>query len=192
MRELLDQGAACLTGGGKLQSDGSILLDDKAFLTSPMMEINTSYVYKYTYTFDKEADNGFLIGIERYDKDLTSSSNSSCVYQVSYSGTSPNLVNVRNSGFITFKNDNNGNPVKYVRMRILNSWNTGGISSKDNAVAVIKQLSLIEINTQSESLNNLCFGKSGVVNTSMVQENFERMLKVNQYNMIEPYCLIEY
>lgn len=96
--------------------------------------------YLLSWTFSNTVGNRFYIGIERFDNNYTSTSNSSCIYPVNTQNATMRLSSAQ---FVDISKDANNNPVKHIKLRILNKW-TG--SSEDTVGSVIiHKLTLIEI-----------------------------------------------
>lgn len=103
-------------------------------------EVDTDkYDYHYNIEYSSDAGNMFYIGWEKYDANKTATTNSSTVYVVSTSKTAKSHETV--SGDLSMSNLT-GNPTKYIRLRILNSW-SGSTSS--NLSATIHKLHLYAI-----------------------------------------------
>ena len=73
--------------------------------------------YYYDITYSNTAGNQFYIGVEKYDSNKVSGSNSECQYQVS---TSLAADHIRVFGTVDLSTAN-GNPAAYARLRILNA-----------------------------------------------------------------------
>lgn len=98
-----------------------------------------NYWYLMSWTYTNTANNWFLIGVERYDENYTSTSNSSCLYTIN---TSSAVTRASSSQAIDITKDSNGNPVKHIKLRVLNNWNN---TADIEGTAIIHKLTLMEI-----------------------------------------------
>lgn len=83
--------------------------------------------YYYDIIYSNTSGNKLYIGWERFDANKTSTTNSSTFYVVN---TTAATTNLRVHGETSITQDSGGRTVKYIRFRVLNSWeNTNGTSS---------------------------------------------------------------
>jgi hypothetical protein len=87
-------------------------------LGTDYIEIDSSKTFYYDFVYSSPiAGNQYYIGIEKFDANKTATSNSSCVYPVAANTV---LNDYRKVGTVNLAKDANNNPVKYIRLRILN------------------------------------------------------------------------
>lgn len=124
-----------ITGGAHLKMYAD---DGTTFI--PVNKDGVTYYYDIIYS--NSSGNQFYIGIEKFDANKTATSNDSCSYIVS---TKAKYDHNRAFGTFTLTNDANGNPVKYIRIRVLNNW-TGSVTGETcGNVAKIHFISIREI-----------------------------------------------
>jgi len=144
------------TGSGTIAySNNELILTGYVWATDDnYIEINpTGNTYYYHIVLNKNTSGSQLyVGFERYDANKTATSNNSCVYV--YSSTSAVSGETHIKGTVNLATDFAGNPTKYIKLRILNSWNS--LSSTTNE-SRFKLLSLRE----TSSINSTLFKKPG-------------------------------
>ncbi len=124
-----------ITGGAHLK----MYADDGTTYT-PVKRDGVTYYWDAIYS--NSSGNQFYIGIEKFDANKTGTSNDSCSYIVN---TKAKYDHNRAFGTFTLVNDANGNPVKYIRVRVLNNW-TGSVTGETcGNVAKIHFLSIREV-----------------------------------------------
>ena len=113
-------------------------------------KINDGYIevspgnFYYDIIYSNTSGNKLYIGWEVYDANKTSTSNNSTFYLVNTTGAAQS---VRIKGVRSITQDSGGRAVKYIRVRILNSWeNTSGTSS-------ISFISLRNVPTSTQTLS---------------------------------------
>ena len=145
-------------------NDGSCTIIDQTWAMSD--GANSGYVpispsgktYYYDITYSNTAGNQFYIGVEKYDSNKVSGSNSECQYQVV---TSSAADHIRVFGTIDLSTAN-GNPAAYAKLRILNAWN----GADSNKVAIIHEC----IFREESTLENFKVNKNGVVSANCFAE----------------------
>ena len=132
-------------------------------LNTSYIEIDPNATFYYDFLYSNlTANNQIYIGIERYDADKTATSNNSTIYIVARKDA---VENVEKNGIVNLSKDLNGNPTKYIRLRILNQW-TG--SSATDAVLEIKRLSLLQLDTNEITPS---IKKTGIIQATNFREN---------------------
>lgn len=145
-----------------------------------------THTFEYDITFESDAGNYFYIGIERYDINKATGSNSCCIYQISTSNTAKSKQRVRGTVNLNQAiSSSNTNKTAYIRLRMLNQWSG---SSGTNVTAKIYHLSLREI---TEITNKISITKTGQLKTDDIWENFNPA-SFNKLNVIESNNLYEY
>lgn len=84
------------------------------------IEIDSTATFYYDIVYSNEAGSLLYIGFEKYDEQSTPTSNNSCVYILS---SSNEAVNKHIHGTVNLSKDVLGSNTKYIKLRILNSWN---------------------------------------------------------------------
>lgn len=130
--------------------------------------IDCTHTFIYTYTYESIAGNNFYIGIERYDINKATGSNSCCIYQVN----TANVAKPKNTvtGTVNLNqaiSSSNTNKTAFVRLRILNNWSG---SSASNATAKIYLLSLREIMGNEK----ISITKTGQTQAGVFWEGYEK------------------
>lgn len=101
---------------------------DRMSCTSDYIEVEPGIFY-WDIIVSIDAGNHFYFGIERYDANKTNTSNQGTIYFIDMA-PSANVVQQRYSGKIELLTAFNGNPLKYIALRILNGWyNTPGTAT---------------------------------------------------------------
>lgn len=101
---------------------------DTMSCSSDYIEVKPGIFY-WDITVSIDAGNHFYFGIERYDANKTKDSNWGTIYFIDIT-PSTNIVQQRYSGKIELLTAFNGNPLKYIALRILNGWyNTTGTAT---------------------------------------------------------------
>lgn len=186
-----------LQGLGSIKINGSsvILEDDHLLITGYIWPAvteayipitNCANTFEYDFIYESDAGNYFYIGIERYDKDKATGSNSCCIYQVATNNVAKTKQRVR--GTVNLNqviSSSNSNKTAYIRLRILNQW-SGSLGS--NVTAKIYHLSLREI---TETTNKINIEKTGQLNTDTLWEGFDPA-SVNKLNVVESNNFYEY
>lgn len=186
-----------LQGLGSIKTNGSsvILEDDHLLITANIWpSLTESYIpitdctntFEYDFIYESDAGNYFYIGIERYDKDKATGSNSCCIYQVATNNAAKTKQRVR--GTVNLNqviSSSNSNKTAYIRLRILNQWSG---SSGSNVTAKIYHLSLREI---TETTNKINIKKTGQLNTDTLWEGFNPA-SFNKLNVAESNNFYEY
>lgn len=141
--------------------------------------IDCTHTFRYDYIYENIAGNYFYIGIERYDKDKATGSNSCCIYQVATNNTA-HTSPTRITGTVNLNqtiSSTNTNKTAFIRLRILNQWSG---SSATNATAKIYRLSLREMIGD----NKIKIYKTGILTSDTFWENSDRA-RVNDYDVVE-------
>lgn len=186
-----------LQGLGSIKTNGSsvILENDHLLITANVWPTSTeayipiqdcTHTFEYDITYGNDAGNYFYIGIERYDKDKATGSNSCCIYQVATNNAAKTKQRVR--GTVNLNqviSSSNSNKTAYIRLRILNQWSG---SSGSNVTAKIYHLSLREI---TETTNKISINKQGQLNTDTLWEGFNPA-SFNKLNVVESNNFYEY
>ena len=126
--------------------------------------VNDGYVeipagdFYYDIVYSNTAGNKLYIGWEVFDANKTSTSNSSTFYLVNTTGAAQS---VRVKGVRSITQDSGGRTAKYIRIRILNSWeNTSGSSS----------ISFISLRNKSTTTRTLSVDKKTVAKSDTFVE----------------------
>lgn len=123
---------------------------------SPDYYITTGSTWYYDYEFSKTAGNQFYIGIDRFASS-GSTSNNSCVYQVSDKNNTYSHRRVK--GTINLNAAISTGPVVRIRFRILSNWtNTTTASS-----AEVYRISLKEVLPGENIKEAISFSKTGII-----------------------------
>ena len=186
-----------LQGLGSVQTNGTsvVVEGDHLLLTGrvwptvtetyiPILDCTHTFIYDYIY--ESVAGNYFYIGIERYDINKATGSNSCCIYQVATNNSAHSKRRVRGTVNLNQAiSSSNTNKTAFVRLRILNNWSG---SSAQNATAKIYLLSLKEmIGEEKTSIT-----KTGQTKTSSVFEVGEGKTSLDKYGNINTVQLYEY
>ena len=141
----------------------SVILPSGDYQISGHTRFNSSYIpvnpagktYYYDIEYSNTSGNQFYIGVERYDAHKVSGSNQECQYPIN---TTSAANHVRNTGTLNISTVTaNGNPVAYIKIRILNDWSNSGNTSY---IAKIHYFSIKEVSSISDPNIN----KNGVFN----------------------------
>ena len=182
-------------GSIKLNGTSAILEGDHLLFTANVWPsvaeayipiTNCTNTFEYDFVYESDAGNYFYIGIERYDKDKVTGSNSCCIYQVATSNAAKTKQRVR--GTVNLNqviSSSNSNKTAFIRLRILNQW-TG--SSGTSVTAKIYHLSLREI---TETTNKISINQQGQLKTDDMWENFS-IASLNKLNVVENNNFYEY
>ena len=175
-------GTSCIIEGGHLLFTGYIW----PTVTESYIPISDcTHTFIYTYTYESIAGNYFYIGIERYDKDKATGSNSCCIYQVATNNTAKSKQTI--SGTVNLNqtiSSSNTNKTAFVRLRILNNWSG---SSASNATAKIYQLSLREIMGGEK----ISISRTGITTASSFWENYSKT-SFGKYGDVDSSSFYEY
>lgn len=186
-----------LQGLGSVKIDGTNVILNKDHLlftgykwpaaTEQYIPIqDCSHTFEYDITYESDAGNYFYVGIERYDINKNTGSNSCCIYQIATSNNAKTKQRVR--GTVNLNqviSSTNDNKTAYIRLRVLNQW-TG--SSGTNVTAKIYHLSLREI---TEDTVKTTITKQGQLKSDTFWENFSTV-SLNKLNVVEENTLYEY
>ena len=126
---------------------------------------NAGYTYQYDIEYSNDAGNYFYIGFEKYDANKTATTNDSTGYLVTTNGTAH--TNTKISGTVNLSVDVNGNAVKYIKPRILNSWS--GSTSGTTHTGNIRYFSLREVPSTGNMIQSI--GKNGITSCEQMLEN---------------------
>jgi hypothetical protein len=130
-------------------------------LNGGYIEINPG-TYYYDIVYSNMAGNKLYVGWEQYDSAKTSTSNNSTFYVINTTGAA---TNVRVKGERAITNDSGSRPVKYVKLRVLNSWeSTSGSSS----------ISFLSLRTKDATTRTLSVRKTGVVESNSYKNDNEQ------------------
>lgn len=169
--------------------NGYLLLtgQDWASATNPYIPISDpTHTFRYDIIYESDAGNNLYIGIERYDINKATGSNSCCIYQIVTGNAAKSKQRVRGTLNLNQAiSSSNTNKTAYIRLRILNQW-TG--SSGTNVTAKIYYLSLREI---TDTSNKISITKTGQLKTDDIWENFNPA-SFNKLNVIESNNFYEY
>ena len=169
--------------------DGYLLFTGSGWpnLTESYISIqDCSHTFEYDITYESDAGNYFYVGIERYDINKNTGSNSCCIYQIATSNNAKTKQRVR--GTVNLNqviSSTNDNKTAYIRLRVLNQW-TG--SSGTNVTAKIYHLSLREI---TEDTVKTTITKQGQLKSDTFWEDFSTV-SLNKLNVVEENTLYEY
>ena len=143
--------------------NGDLVIKTHTWISSDYIEIDpTNKTYYYDIEYSTVSGNWFLVGFERYDSDKQSAANNGCIYIVAGRDTQDHK---RLTGTIDLSRiSSDGNTTAYIKLRILNDWDTTGNSSY---IGKIHHLSLKEVTTiKSADIN-----KNGATNASTFIES---------------------
>lgn len=145
-----------------------------------------THTFEYDFTYENDTGNYFYIGIERYDINKATGSNSCCIYQVATNNTAHGKTRVRGTVNLNQAiSSSNTNKTAYIRLRILNNWTN---SSASNATAKIYHLSLREI---TDTTNKISITKTGLLKSDTFWEGFNPA-SFNKLNVVEGGIFYEY
>ncbi len=186
-----------LQGLGSVKTNGtSVILENNYLLLTgniwpPLTEAyipiqDPTHIFEYDFTYENDSGNYFYIGIERYDINKATGSNSCCIYQVVTNNTAHSKTRVRGTVNLNQTiSSSNTNKTAFIRLRILNQWSG---SSGTNVTAKIYHLSLREI---TETSNKISITQAGQLKSDTFWENFDPA-SFNKLNVIESKTLYEY
>ena len=145
-----------------------------------------THTFEYDYTYESDAGNYFYIGIERYDQNKATGSNSCCIYQVATNNAAKAKMRVRGTVNLNQAiSSSNTNKTAYIRLRILNAWTN---SSNSNATAKLYNISLREI---TDTSNKISITKTGQIKADTFWEGFNPA-SFNKLNVVEGEQIYEY
>ena len=145
-----------------------------------------THSFRYDFVYENVAGNTFYIGIERYDKDKATGSNSCCIYQVATSNAA-HTTPTRVTGVVNLNqtiSSENTNKTAFIRLRILNQWSG---STATNAAAKIYRLSLREMISD----NKIKIYKTGILTSDTFWENCDRA-RMSDYDVVETNQIYEF
>lgn len=141
-------------------------------LATDYIEIDSSKTFYYDFVYSSPiAGNQYYIGLEKFDANKTATSNSSCVYPVAATTV---VEDYRKVGTVNLAKDANNNPVKYIRLRILNQW-SGSTAASGTGVLEIKNLSLLQLD-DDEKIPSI--QKTGTIFATNFRENNMNTAKI--------------
>lgn len=141
-------------------------------LNTDYIEIDSTKTFYYDFVYSSPiAGNQYYIGFEKFDANKTATSNSSTVYPVAATTV---LSDYRKVGTVDLSKDVEGNPVKYIRLRILNQW-TGSSAAAGTGVLEIKNLSLLQLDSD-EKIPSI--QKTGTISATNFRENDMNTAKI--------------
>ena len=189
-KELLQGLGSVHTNGTSVKLENGYLLFTGNVWPTPIEAYipiaDATHTFEYDFTFESDAGNYFYIGIERYDVDKATGSNSCCIYQIATSNTAYGKTRAR--GTINLNqaiSSSNTNVTSFIRLRILNNWT---YSSASGVTAKIYHLSLREI---TETTNKINITKTGILNSDTFWEGFNPA-SFNKLNVVEGENIYEY
>ncbi len=145
-----------------------------------------THTFEYDITFESDAGNYFYLGIERYDLNKATGSNSCCIYQIATNNNAKTKQRVRGTVNLNQTiSSSNTNKTAFIRLRILNQWTN---SSGTNVTAKIYHLSLREI---TETTNKISVLKNGQLKSDTFWEDYQTA-SFNKLNEVEGNILYEY
>lgn len=103
------------------------------------IEIDSTATFYFDIIFSNEAGSLLYIGFEKYDEQSTPTSNDSCTYIYS---SSNEAVDKHIHGAVNLSKDALGSNTKYIKLRILNSWND---NTNTTSVSKISSIILREV-----------------------------------------------
>ena len=147
---------------------------------------NPTNTFEYDIIYESDAGNYFYIGIERYDINKATGSNSCCIYQIATNNVEKTKQRIRGTVNLNQTiSSSNTNKTAYIRLRMLNQWSG---SSGTNVTAKIYHISLREI---TETTNKISITKTGQLKTDTVWESFNPA-SFNKLNVVESNQFYEY
>lgn len=189
-QELLQGLGSVKTNGTSIKLEENYLLLTGYIWPAPLEAYipiqDPSHTFEYDFTYENDTGNYFYIGIERYDVNKATGSNSCCIYQISTSNTAHSKTRVR--GTVNLNqviSSSNSNKTAYIRLRILNNWSG---SSASNATAKIYHLSLREI---TDTTNKISISKTGQLISDTFWEGFDPV-GFNKLSVVEGGQIYEY
>lgn len=147
---------------------------------------NPAHTFEYDFTYENDSGNYFYIGIERYDINKATGSNSCCIYQIATNNTAHGKTRARGTVNLNQAiSSSNTNKTAFIRLRILNNWTS---SSASGATAKIYHLSLREI---TDTDNKISITKTGQIKSDTYWEGFNPA-SFNKLNVVEGESLYEF
>jgi len=141
-------------------------------LGTDYIEVDSSKIFYYDFVYSSPiAGNQYYIGFEKFDANKTATSNSSTIYPIAASTVRNDY---RKVGTVDLSKDVNGNPVKYIRLRILNQW-SGSTAASGTGVLEIKNLSLLQLDND-EKIPSI--QKTGTISAANFRENNMNTAKI--------------
>lgn len=130
-------------------------------LNSGYIEISPG-TYYYDIVYSNMAGNKLYVGWEQYDSAKTSTSNNSTFYVINTTGAAES---VRVKGERSITQDSGSRPVKYVKLRVLNSWeSTSGKSS----------ISFLSLRSKESTTQTLSITKTGIALSNSYKNDNEQ------------------
>lgn len=144
-----------------------------------------THTFEYDITYESEAGNYFYFGIEGYDINKATGSNSCCKYQIATNNTAHSKRRIRGTLNLNYTiSDTNTNKPAFIRLRILNQWSG---SSGTNVTAKIYHMSLREIIGDT---NKIKTHKNGQLTSDTFWEGYSAGF--NKLSVVESNQLFEY
>ena len=189
-KELL-QGLSSIKPNGTsiIRTDDYLLFTGNASYNAlePYIPIeDPTHTFEYDIIYESDAGNYFYLGIERYDENKATGSNSCCIYVISTANNAKPKQRIRGTVNLNQTiSTSNTNKTAYIRLRMLNQWSG---SSGTGVTAKIYHLSLREI---TETTNKISITKTGQLKTDDVWEGFNPA-SFNKLNVVESEHIYEY
>ena len=134
------------------------------------IEVDSDALFYYDIVYTCTGANHHYIGFERYDANKTATSNNSTQY---ITGQAKAYTNRHINGYIDLSKDINGNPTKYLRLRVLNEWDHS--TNQNTDVLTIYRLSLVQVKRE----NNTELTKTANWISDKMQENDGDWIPIN-------------
>ena len=180
-KELLQDLGSVKTNGTSVKiEDDHLLFTGYVWPTATEQYIpieDCTHTFEYDIIYENDTGNYFYIGIERYNEDKATGSNSSCIYLKS--GSNSAISKGRRRGTINLNQIVTGDKkTAFIRLRILNQWSG---SSGSNATGKIYKLSLREI---TETTNKIAVKPNGIITSDTYWEDYSPA-SFNKLNVVE-------